>query len=122
VQPLTRDATSYKGLGIRVTMIGPQGEAVNYALQLLFMAFNNIAEYETLLTGLRFTKGVSARQVVIYSDSQLAVNQISGVYEAKDENIKKYLEELQRMSAEFEKVEILHIPRNQNERWMRCPS
>jgi ribonuclease HI len=52
---------SYKGSGIGVTMIGPQGETVNYALQLLFMASNNIAEYETLLVGLRFVKGVGAQ-------------------------------------------------------------
>jgi ribonuclease HI len=71
-------------------MVGPQGEVVNYALQLLFMASNNIAEYETLLPELHFTKSVSVRRVVVYSDSQLAVNQISGVYEIKDEKIKKY--------------------------------
>jgi ribonuclease HI len=81
-------ATSYKGSGIGITMIGPQGEAINYAPQLLFMASNNIAEYEALLAGLRFAKGVGAQRVVVYSDSQLAVNQISGVYEAKDEKIK----------------------------------
>jgi ribonuclease H / adenosylcobalamin/alpha-ribazole phosphatase len=82
-------------------MVGLQGVAVNYALQVLFMVSNNIAEYEALLTGLRFAKSVGARMVVIYSDSQLAVNQILGIYEAKDGKIKKYLEELQRMCAEF---------------------
>jgi ribonuclease HI len=94
-------ATSYKGSRIRVMMVGLQGVAVNYALQVLFMVSNNIAEYEALLTGLRFAKSVGARMVVIYSDSQLAVNQILGIYEAKDGKIKKYLEELQRMCAEF---------------------
>jgi hypothetical protein len=43
---------SYKGLEIGITMIGPQGEAIKYALQLLFMASNNIAEYEALLARL----------------------------------------------------------------------
>jgi hypothetical protein len=54
-------ATSYKGSRIRVTMIGTQGEAVNYALQLLFMASNNVEEYDAFLIGLRFAKGIGAR-------------------------------------------------------------
>jgi Reverse transcriptase-like len=54
--------------------------------------------------------------VVVYNDSQLAVNQISGIYETKDGKIKKYLEELQWMCVEFEKAEILHIPRTQNQK------
>jgi ribonuclease HI len=54
--------------------------------------------------------------MIVYSDSRLAVYQISGVYEVKDGNIKKYLEELQRMCAEFEKAEILHILRTQNQK------
>jgi ribonuclease HI/transposase InsO family protein len=65
---------SYKRSRIGVTMIGRQGEAVNYALQLLFMTSNNRAEYEALLAGLCFAKGVGARRVVIYSESQLTVN------------------------------------------------
>jgi ribonuclease HI len=113
---------SYKGSEIGVTMIVSQGEAVNYAMQLLFMASNNIAEYEALLVGLSFAKSVGARRVVVYSDSQLAVNQISGIYEAKDRKIKKYLEELQRIYAEFDKVEILHIPRTQTRKPMPYPS
>jgi Reverse transcriptase-like len=89
---------------------------VNYVLQLLFMTSKNIAKYEALLLGLRFAKGVVARRVVAYSDSQFAVNQILGVYEAKDGKVKKYLEELQRMCTEFDKAEILHIPRTQNQK------
>jgi ribonuclease HI len=80
------------------------------------VASNNIAEYEALLIGLHFAKGVGARRVVVYSDSQLAVNQISGVYEAKDVKIKKYLEELQRMCTEFDKADILHILKTQNQK------
>jgi Reverse transcriptase-like len=52
--------------------------------------------------------------VALYSNSQLIVNKILGEYEAKDDRIKKYLEELQRMRLEFEQTKICHIPRTQN--------
>jgi hypothetical protein len=45
------EVVSYKGSDVEVTMVGPQGETVNYTLQLLFVAFNNIAKYEALFAG-----------------------------------------------------------------------
>jgi ribonuclease HI len=72
--------TSYKGCGIGVTMIRPQRESINYALQLMLMASNIIAEHKTLLVGLRFAKGVGVKRVVLYSDSQLVINQIFREY------------------------------------------
>jgi ribonuclease HI len=62
-------ATSYKGSGIGVTMVGLQGETMNYALQLLLAASNNVTEYEELLDGLCFAKGVGAIRIVVYSNS-----------------------------------------------------
>jgi ribonuclease HI len=84
---------------------------MNYALQFLFVTSNNITETRCSLLGSDSSKALGSRKVVVYSDSQLAVNEISGVYEAKDMKIKKYLGELHRMCVEFDKVEILHIPR-----------
>ena len=107
-------ASSMKGSGIGVTMIDPEGETLNYALQLLFVTSNNAAEYEALLAGLRLVRGVGAKHVIMYSDSQLAVNQIAGEYEVRDEKLEKYLEELKRVCNEFEHVEILYVPRGKN--------
>ena len=50
----------------------------------------------------------------MYSDSQLAVNQIAGEYEVRDEKLEKYLEELKRVCNEFEHVEIIYVPRGKN--------
>ena len=95
-------------------MIGPRGETFNYALQMMFEASNNAAEYEALLAGLRLAKGVGATTVILYSDSQLAVNQISGEYEVRDSKLERYLDELQRERQHFSHSEILYIPRGKN--------
>jgi ribonuclease HI len=107
-------ASSIKGADIGVTMVSPKGDFLNYALQLLFTTSNNTAKYEAMLAGLRLAKGVSARRVLLYIDSQLAVNQIFRLYEVRYQKLEKYLEELQRLSDEFEHIEILHVSRGRN--------
>jgi hypothetical protein len=41
-----------KGAGASVVFISPEGDSLKYAIQLEFLATNNIAEYEELVTGL----------------------------------------------------------------------
>jgi ribonuclease HI len=45
-----------KGVGAGVVLIPPEGDILKYAIQLEFLAINNIAEYEGLATGLRLAK------------------------------------------------------------------
>jgi ribonuclease HI len=45
-----------KGAGASVVLIPPEGEILKYAIQLKFLATNNITEYESLVTGLRLAK------------------------------------------------------------------
>jgi hypothetical protein len=45
-----------RGAGAGVVLIPPEGNTLKYAIQLGFLAINNIAEYEGLITGLRLAK------------------------------------------------------------------
>jgi len=56
-----------------------------------FKASNNEAEYEALLVGLRVVSDLGAKEVEIYSDSLLVVNQVQGSFEAKDLWMMEYL-------------------------------
>ena len=69
----------------------PQETKVSYALKFGFEANNNEAEYEALVTGLKLTKDIGAERIEILSDSMLVVQQLKGEYEAKDEEMIKYL-------------------------------
>ena len=57
-----------------------------------FRASNNEVEYEALLVRLRIVLGMNARDVEIYSDSRLVVNQVQGNFEARDSQMKEYLQ------------------------------
>jgi hypothetical protein len=50
-----------KGAEAGVVLIPPESDVLNYAIQLEFLATNNILKYEGLVTGLRLTKDLSIR-------------------------------------------------------------
>jgi hypothetical protein len=45
-----------KGAGADVVLIPPKGDVIKYAIQLEFLATNNITEYEELVTDLWLAK------------------------------------------------------------------
>jgi hypothetical protein len=50
-----------RGARAGVVLIPPEGNTLNYAIQLGFPATNNIAEYEGLVTGLQLAKDLGIR-------------------------------------------------------------
>jgi ribonuclease HI len=60
-----------KGVGGGIMLIPPERDILKYAIQLEFLATNNIAEYEGLVTGLRVIKDLSIQWLLIKGDSQL---------------------------------------------------
>ncbi|KAL0415749.1 UNVERIFIED_CONTAM: hypothetical protein Slati_3406800 [Sesamum latifolium] len=49
-----------------------------------------------------------------YSNSQLVVKQVEGVYEAKEENMVQYLQQIVELKTSFESFQIIQIPREEN--------
>ena len=62
-------ASSTMGAGARIVIITLKEIWLKHSFRLGFRAFNNEAEYEALLAGLRTVLGMGARDVEIYSDS-----------------------------------------------------
>ncbi|GMH23142.1 hypothetical protein Nepgr_024985 [Nepenthes gracilis] len=102
------------GSGARVVLTTPDGSEVKYSLKLDFSATNNVAEYETLLAGLRLAKQCSAKRLVVYSDSELIVNQINGGFEANNPHLTKYLAKAKKVVRGFHKLTLVHVPRTEN--------
>ena len=71
-------ASSAMGVGARIVIITLEGIRLEHSFRLAFRAFNNKVEYEALLVGLRIVLDMGAREVEIYSDSWLVVNQVQG--------------------------------------------
>lgn len=84
----------------------PDGVKIEYALRFNFRTSNNEAEYEALLAGLRLAKSMNAKQISIYSDSQLIVNQITTDFVAKDASMSAYLSATHQFLQKFQAWEI----------------
>lgn len=77
-------------------------------------ATNNIAEYTAVIKALEAAKKLAAKEISIYSDSELLVRQLGGQYKVKSENILPLFQRAIEFLTDFEKWEIRHIPREKN--------
>lgn len=77
-------------------------------------ATNNIAEYTGLIIGLRLALEKGFTKLLVEGDSQLIIFQTQGKWKVKDENLKKYNNEICKLISYFDFVAIRHIPRSLN--------
>ncbi|KAL0352498.1 UNVERIFIED_CONTAM: Retrovirus-related Pol polyprotein from transposon gypsy [Sesamum calycinum] len=102
------------GSGAGVALESPQGDKFEYAIKLDFPSSNNEAEYEAFLAGCELALAAGAKRIVIYSDSQLVVNQVQGSYEARDEKMAKYFSKAKNMLGKFEEASVVQVSRANN--------
>ena len=110
----TDGSSAQKKGGVGVVITTPEGEILKYGVRLRFPATNNKAEYKGILTGLRLGKALGLKKLLIQSDSKLVVEQIKGEYEVKEERMQKYPRLTRHLTREFDEVEFIQVPRNQN--------
>ena len=84
VHPWKVFVDSATGARAGIVIITSEGIRLEHSFRLGFRASNNEAEYEALLAGLRAVLDLGAREVKVYSDSQLVVNQVQSSFEARD--------------------------------------
>nr|XP_023874648.1 uncharacterized protein LOC111987173 [Quercus suber] len=107
-------ASSSTGASSGVVIITPEGIRLEHSFRLGFRASNNEVEYEAFLAGLRTASSLGAREVELYSDSRLVVNQVLGSFEARDPRMKAYLEQAKLVMAGFNTVKVFQVARTQN--------
>ena len=72
-----------------------------------FKASNNKSEYEALLAELRVVSDLGAKEVGVYLDSWLVVNQVQGSFEAKDPQMMEYLRLMKQAMDRFLSVKMV---------------
>ena len=100
--------------GVGIVITSPDEEELKYGVQLKFPATNNEAEYEGILMGLRLGRALGVKHLLVQNDSKLIIGQIKGDYEVKEERMQKYLRLTKHLIVEFDEVEFVQVPRNQN--------
>ncbi|KAL0292963.1 UNVERIFIED_CONTAM: hypothetical protein Sradi_6963600 [Sesamum radiatum] len=103
-----------QGSGAGVVVTSHHGKDLEFAAKFVFKASNNEEEYEALLIGMKIAHGVGARHLVAYSDSQLVVKQVEGTYEAKEEKMIQYPQQITKLRTSSESFQLTQIPREEN--------
>ncbi|KAL0456349.1 UNVERIFIED_CONTAM: hypothetical protein Slati_0974100 [Sesamum latifolium] len=104
--------TQESGAGVVLTI--PQGDDMEFAIKFEFKASNNEAEYEALVLGMRMAQDAGASHLLAYSDFQLIVKQVSGEYEAKEESMVQYLQQIEKLKTKFKSFQLQQISREEN--------
>ena len=72
---------------------------------------NNKAEYRALIKGLDLCAKYTRKKVYCYSDSQLLINQMSGVWRLKNDDLRKLFHQVKNNESAFERVIYQHVNR-----------
>jgi ribonuclease HI len=77
-------------------------------------AFNNEAEYEALLHGMKMAKACGATRLKIFGDSNLVVQQVMNRCDAISDNMTAYRNMYYYLEGTFDGCEVSHISRASN--------
>jgi hypothetical protein len=82
------------GADTGLLFISPLGVHMHYLIRFHFPASNNVAEYETLVMGLRITVELGVRHLDVRGDSQLVIDQVIKSSSCYDPKMEAYYEEV----------------------------
>lgn len=75
---------------------------------------NNKAEYNGCINGLKECIKVGIKNVKVYGDSKLAIEQINGKWKVKTESLKPLHDEIMNLKREFITITFTHVLREYN--------
>jgi ribonuclease HI len=103
------------GAGTGLLFISPLRVHMRYVIRLHFAAFNNVAEYEALIAGLRIAIELGVRHLDVCGDSRLVIDQVMKSSSRRDPKMEAYCEEVQRLEDKFHGLELNHVAHRYNE-------
>lgn len=100
-------ASGYVLLGMDDTVLVERGVYLG-------ITTNNQAEYQALRFGLEDAFKRGAREVAVYMDSLLVVNQMKGIFKVKNRDLWPIHVAIAEQAKQFKKVTFTHVPRELN--------
>ena len=108
------EASNQKGSGVGLVLMSLEKVVIEKSLRLDFSATNNKAQYEALLEGMAMVQKMGGKSIKLFSDSRLVIGQVRGEFEAKNERMQGYLNQVKCMQLKFDSFDLLHVPRSGN--------
>lgn len=75
---------------------------------------NNEAEYNGLLTGLSAAVDLNIKELTVYGDSKLVIEQMNNKYKTKAKNLIPLFKKCKDLSSFFQKITFIQIDRSEN--------
>lgn len=100
--------------GAGAVLVEPSGQVIDRLGKFLGHQTNNYAEYQGLLMGLKRARELGVREVEVFADSELMIRQLGGRYQVKSPSLRPLYEEALKWLNEFERVKLVHVPREMN--------
>ena len=100
-------------IGVSILLDGKEVHAISKKIGI---ATNNEAEYQALVDGLNFCIDNSIKEIDVFLDSNLVVEQVNKNYKVKAENLKVLNSKVDELIQEFNFIEINHVYREENKR------
>jgi len=97
-------------------LISPESDEILVAIKLDFPTTNNEVEYKAIMVDLGIAKELGAKSDELRRDSQVVVGHVDGTFEAKWENMIKFLTKVHEFYEQFDHVVFTQVLRAQNAR------
>ena len=107
-------ASSAMGAGVEIIIITSEGIRLEHSFRLGIKASNNEAEYKTLIVKLKIAFDFGARDMEVYSDLRLVINQVQSSFEARDSRMKEYLRVVKQIMGKFCTTNVIQVARGRN--------
>ncbi len=100
---------------IWVVIINEKWEILEKRYASLWIKTNNQAEYTWAFFWIKRAIELKAKEIELYMDSQLVINQLSGIFKIKNKDLAKIKFEIQKLiTIWWWKINYIHIPREKN--------
>ena len=100
--------------GAGVIIYSDQGDIIKKIKKYLGSTTNNVAEYMALIIALNEALALNGEVLHLFSDSELMVRQIKGIYKVRDRKMQALWREVKKLLAKFIQYDIICIDRRKN--------
>ena len=100
-------------IGISILL---DGKEVHTISKKIGIATNNEAEYQALIDGLNYCVDNSIKEIEVFLDSNLVVEQVNENFKVKAHNLKVLNSKVKELIEKFKFIEINHVYREDNKR------
>ncbi|MBI3306569.1 MAG: ribonuclease HI family protein [Candidatus Omnitrophica bacterium] len=96
---------------IGILICDMNGETITEHQEVIGETTNNVAEYTAVIVGLEMAKGLKAKEIDYFVDSELVAHQISGKYRVKTPHLAALFKQVKDREKFFKRIIFTPVPR-----------